>query len=122
MDQKRPDPAATITELKAQFGDRLSTSLAVREQHGVGFSYHKPCAADAVLFAESTEEIQQAVRVCAKYHTPIIPYGTGTSMEGHLAALHGGICIDVSRMNQVLAVHAEDMDAVVEPGVTRERS
>src|SRR6202040_1670251 len=83
-------------------------------------SYHKARPADAVLFALSTEDVQQAVRICAQYRTPIIPYGTGTSMEGHLAALQGGVCIDVSRMNKILAVHADDMDAVVEPGVTRE--
>jgi D-lactate dehydrogenase (cytochrome) len=120
VDRSARDIPAALAGLKALFGDRLSTSLAVREQHGVGFSYHKPCPADAVLFTSSTQEVQQAVRVCAKHRAPIIPYGTGTSMEGHLAALHGGICIDVSRMDRILAVHAEDMDAVVEPGVTRE--
>ena len=120
MNQHRGDIAATLADLKASFGDRLSTSLAVREQHGSGFSYHKPQPADAVLFATSTPEVQRAVQICARHRTPIIPYGTGTSMEGHLAALHGGVCIDVSRMDKILAVHAEDMDAVVEPGVTRE--
>jgi len=120
VDRSPRNIPAALAGLKALFGDRLSTSLAVRENHGTGFSYHKPCPADAVLFAASTQDVQQAVRICAQHRTPIIPYGTGTSMEGHLAALHGGVCIDVSRMNKVLAVHAEDMDAVVEPGVTRE--
>jgi D-lactate dehydrogenase (cytochrome) len=120
VDRNARNIPAALAELKALFGERLSTSLAVREQHGVGFSYHKPRPADAVLFALSTEDVQQAVRICAQHRTPIIPYGTGTSMEGHLAALQGGVCIDVSRMNKILAVHADDMDAVVEPGVTRE--
>ena len=115
-----PDIAAAVAELKTAFGERVSTSLAVREQHGAGFSYHKPVPADAVVFAQSAEDVQLAVRICARHRSPIIAYGTGTSMEGHLAALHGGVCIDVSRMDRVLDVNSEDMHAVVEPGVTRE--
>jgi D-lactate dehydrogenase (cytochrome) len=112
--------AAAIAELQERFGHRLSVSEALREQHGVGFSYHKSIPPDAVMFALSTEEVQEAVKICARHGTPIIPYGTGTSMEGHLAALRGGVCIDLSRMTNILAVHPEDLDAVVEPGVTRE--
>jgi D-lactate dehydrogenase (cytochrome) len=114
------DIASSIAALQVRFGKQLSVALALREQHGAGFSYHKPRPPDAVLFAASTEEVQEAVGICARYDTPIIPYGTGTSMEGHLAALYGGVCIDLSRMTRIIAVHAEDMDAVVEPGVTRE--
>jgi D-lactate dehydrogenase (cytochrome) len=114
------DIASSIAALQGRFGKQLSVALALREQHGAGFSYHKPRSPDAVLFAASSEEVQEAVRICARHDTPIIPYGTGTSMEGHLAALHGGVCIDLSRMTKIVAIHDEDMDAVVEPGVTRE--
>jgi len=79
VDRNPRNIAAALAELKALFGDRLSTSLAVREQHGAGFSYHKPRPADAVLFALSTQEVQQTVRICAQHRTPVIPYGTGTS-------------------------------------------
>jgi D-lactate dehydrogenase (cytochrome) len=112
---------AAIAEIKALLGDRLSTAKAVREQHGRDESYHAPAPPDAVAFARSTEEVSAIVKVCARYKVPVIPYGTGTSLEGHVAALRGGICIDVSQMNQVLEVNTEDLDVRVQPGVTRKQ-
>jgi D-lactate dehydrogenase (cytochrome) len=110
-----------IEELKALLGERLSTSQAVREQHGKDESYHAPEPPDAVAFAESTEEVAEIVKICAGYDCPVIPFGTGTSLEGQVMASDGGISIDVSRMNQVLEVNAEDLDCRVQAGVTRKQ-
>jgi D-lactate dehydrogenase (cytochrome) len=110
-----------IEELRRQFGDRLSTAAAVREQHGKDESYHTPAAPDAVVFARSTEEVAAVVRLCAQHKVPVIPFGTGTSLEGHVAALAGGVCIDLSQMNRVLRVSVEDLDCTVEAGVTRKQ-
>jgi D-lactate dehydrogenase (cytochrome) len=110
-----------IQALRAVVGDRLSTSAAVREQHGKDESYHAPHPPDAVVFAESTREISDVVKLCAARDVPVIPFGTGTSLEGHVAALKGGVCIDVSRMKRIVAVNAADMDATVEAGVTRKQ-
>lgn len=112
---------AVIDQLRARFGDRLSTSAAVREQHGKDESYHTPAPPDAVVFARSTEEVAEIVKLCAAHKVPVIPFGTGTSLEGHVAALEGGICIDLSQMNAVLRVSAEDLDCTVEAGVTRKQ-
>ncbi len=112
---------ALLAELRALLGDRLSTAAAVREQHGHDESYHPTFAPDAVAFARSTEEVAEIVRLCAQHKTPVIAFGTGTSLEGHVAALKGGVCIDLSQMNQVLRVNAEDLDATVEAGVTRKQ-
>ncbi len=110
-----------IEALRAVVGDRVSTSAAVREQHGKDESYHAPHPPDAVAFVESTEEISEIVKICAARAVPVVPFGTGTSLEGQVAALRGGICIDVSRMNAVLSVNAGDMDATVQAGVTRKQ-
>jgi D-lactate dehydrogenase (cytochrome) len=110
-----------LAELRALLGDRLSTAPSVREQHGKDESYHAAHAPDAVAFAHSTEEVSAIVKACARHETPVIPFGTGTSLEGHVAALHGGICIDLSQMNRVLRVNVEDLDVTVEPGVTRKQ-
>ncbi len=110
-----------IGELKELLGDRLSTAQAVREHHGTDLSHHAGQAPDAVAFAESTEEVSEIVKICARHKTAIVPYGTGTSLEGHILALNGGICIDVSGMNQILEVNAEDLDVRVQPGVTRKQ-
>jgi D-lactate dehydrogenase (cytochrome) len=107
--------------LRQRLGDRLSTSAAVCDQHGRDESYHQPHSPDAVAFARSTEEVAEIVRLCAQHKTPIIPFGTGTSLEGHVAALKGGICIDMSQMNRILRVGTEDLDATVEAGVTRKQ-
>ena len=120
----RPDEtviAALVAELTESFGDRVSTAMAVREHHARDFSFHDLVPADAVVMARSTDEVVEIVKACAKHNVPIIPFGTGTSAEGHLAALHGGICVDVSEMNNVLEVNTEDMDVTVEPGVTRKQ-
>ena len=117
---RREMPATLLDELKAVLGtERVSTASAVREHHGHDESHFPDALPDAVVFAESTEEVAAVVKACAKHKFPIIPYGTGTSLEGHILAIHGGVTLDLSKMNQVLAVHAEDLDAVVQAGVTR---
>jgi D-lactate dehydrogenase (cytochrome) len=110
-----------IEGLKGYFGDRLTTSIAVRERHGTDESFHAPCSPDAVVFARSTEDVQYLVKMCSTHRVPIIAYGTGTSLEGHVAALYGGICVDLSQMNEVLFVNPEDLDCTVQAGVTRKQ-
>jgi D-lactate dehydrogenase (cytochrome) len=112
---------ALLASLEQRLGDRLSTSAAVCAQHGKDESYHAPHAPDAVAFAHSTDEVAAIVSLCAEYRTPVIAFGTGTSLEGHVAALRGGVCIDLSQMNRVLRVGAGDLDATVEAGVTRKQ-
>ncbi len=110
-----------IVELRELLGGRLSTSDAVREQHGRDESFHELAAPDAVAFAGSSEDVAAIVGVCARHKIPVIAYGTGTSLEGHVQALHGGVCIDLSQMNAILEVNAEDLDCRVQPGVTRKQ-
>jgi D-lactate dehydrogenase (cytochrome) len=110
-----------LAKLRQLLGDRLSTSAAVCAQHGKDESYHAPHAPDAVAFARSTEEVVAIVKACSNYKTPVIAFGTGTSLEGHVAALAGGVCIDLTQMNRILRINAEDLDAVVEAGVTRKQ-
>jgi len=110
-----------LTELRQLLGDRLSTASAVCAQHGKDESYHAPHSPDAVAFARSAQEVAAIVRLCSNYKTPVIAFGTGTSLEGHVAALAGGVCIDLTQMNRILRVNAEDLDAVVEAGVTRKQ-
>ena len=112
--------AKVIEELAKRFGNRLVTSQAVREQHANTLTWQKNEAPDAVVFAESTEDCVDIVRLCTAHRMPVIPFGTGTSLEGHVNAPFGGVSVDLTRMNKVLAVHAQDLDCVVEPGVTRE--
>ena len=119
MSAPAPIDTTLLEELQSLLGDRVSTSAAVRDQHGKDESYHEVAPPDAVVFAQSTEEVAEVVRICARYGSPIIPFGTGTSLEGHVQALHGGVCIDVSQMDQILDVNAEDLDCRVQPGVTR---
>ena len=113
------DTAAVVETLRAHFGERISTAEAVRRHHGEDLSYLPTMLPDAVVFAESTAEVQRVVAACAAARVPIIPYGVGSSMEGQILATAGGISLDLSRMNRVLAVHESDFDVVVEPGVTR---
>jgi D-lactate dehydrogenase (cytochrome) len=113
--------ALAVAILKQRFGERLSEAASVREQHGHTTSWIKNQPPDAVVFVESTEEVSDVVRVCAEHRTPVIPFGAGSSLEGHLNAPFGGVSVDLSRMNRILAVHAEDLDCVVEPGVTRKQ-
>jgi D-lactate dehydrogenase (cytochrome) len=116
---RRPFPEALLTELKTLFGDRVSVALAVREHHGRDESPFPPMPPDAVVFAQSTEEVAAAVRLCAQYRYPIIAYGAGSSLEGHVLAIQGGVCIDLSQMNAVLHVAPEDLTATVQAGVLR---
>ncbi len=108
-----------IDVLRRTFGARVSTVATVREQHGRGEALNAGAPPDAVVWAESTAEVSQIVALCAEHDVPVIPFGTGTSLEGHVSAPYGGVCIDLSRMNAVLAVHAADGDCVVQPGITR---
>src|SRR5690348_14937048 len=110
-----------IQELKVLLGERLSLAQAVRDQHGHDESYHETAAPDAVAFARSTEEVAAIVKLAAKYGAPVIPFGTGTSLEGHVAALQGGITIDLTQMNNILEVNEGDLDVKVEAGVTRKQ-
>ena len=107
-----------LTEL---VGDRISTALAVREHHGHDMSYHKSLPPDAVVFAHSTEEVSGIVKLCSHHEVPIIPFGTGTALEGHVNAVNGGVCIDLSEMKEILEVNAEDLDVRVQAGVTRKQ-
>ncbi|MCL4798620.1 MAG: FAD-binding protein [Burkholderiales bacterium] len=102
-------------------GERLSTNPAVRERHGQGESYHPSQPPDAVVFPQSTEEVAEIVRLCAKHRTPVIAFGTGTSLEGHVGAVRGGVCIDLGGMNRVLEVNVDDLDCRVQAGVTRKQ-
>ena len=113
--------AAAIETLTQQFGDRLQTGQSIREQHGHTTTWITNQAPDAVIFPETAEEVSEIVKVCAEYGVPVIPFGTGTSLEGHVNAPAGGICIDMMRMDKIIAVHPEDLDVVVQPGVTREQ-
>ncbi|UWR79566.1 FAD-binding protein [Phaeobacter inhibens] len=112
---------AAIDVLKQRFGEQLQIGQAIREQHGHTTTWITNQPPDAVVFPTSTDEVAEIVRTCADYGVPVIPYGTGTSLEGHVNAPAGGICVDMMRMDKILAVHAEDLDVVVQPGVTREQ-
>src|SRR5437763_9092706 len=113
--------AAAIGALAAKFGNPVVTSQAVREQHGNILTWIENQPPDAVVFPQSAEDVQDAVRICAQHRVPVIAYGTGTSLEGHINAPQGGVTLDFRDMNNILAVHAEDLDCVVEPGVTRKQ-
>jgi D-lactate dehydrogenase (cytochrome) len=118
----RPTPqalAAALEALAARFGNNLLTSQAVREQHAHTTTWVAPQPPDGVVMARSTEDIQDVVRICAKNGVPVIPFGTGTSLEGQVNAPVGGISIDMREMNRIIEVHPDDLDCVIEPGVTR---
>lgn len=108
-----------IPPLTKLLGDRLSTTTAVREHHGHDESGFKPLPPDAVAFAQSTEEVSKIIKICARHNVPIIAYGTGTAIEGHVQAVYGGVCIDMGQMNQILQVNQADLDCTVQAGVTR---
>ncbi len=121
MNKAREFDQSVVAELKTLLGDRVSTSAAVREHHGKDESYFPYALPDVVVFLKTTEEVRDVVNICRSHRVPMIPYGVGTSLEGHILAVQGGVCIDLSQMNQVLAVHEEDLDAVVQAGVTRKQ-
>ncbi|THF59613.1 FAD-binding oxidoreductase [Ollibium composti] len=112
--------AAVLGILKQRFGERFQTGQAIREQHAHTTTYLPTQPPDGVAFPESTAEVQEIVRACAAHRVPVIAFGVGSSLEGHVNAPGGGISVDTSRMNRILAVNAEDLDCTVEPGVTRE--
>ncbi|QEL26069.1 FAD-binding protein [Bosea sp. F3-2] len=115
-----PEAVAAVTQaLAARFGNRLVTSLAVRQQHGHTLTWIPNLPPDAVVFPQNTAEVSEIVKLCAAHAVPVIAFGTGTSLEGHVNAVYGGVCIDMSQMKRIIAVHAEDLDVVVEAGVTR---
>ncbi len=117
-----PEILGTVQQsLHAFLGDRCSTSEAVRDQHGADESWHTPCPPDIVCFAQSTEEVSRIVKICAEHAVPIVPFGAGTSLEGHVNAVAGGVCIDLGQMNDILAVNPEDLDCTVQPGVRRKQ-
>jgi D-lactate dehydrogenase (cytochrome) len=110
-----------VGELKSLLGDRFSTAEAVRQHHGEDASYHAPALPDAVAFAQSTQEVAEIVKVCARHDCPVVPFGTGTSLEGQIMAVRGGVSVDLSQMNEILEVHAEDLNCRVQAGVTRKQ-
>ncbi|MFL6679730.1 MAG: FAD-binding oxidoreductase, partial [Burkholderiaceae bacterium] len=117
--QPRPMPAAMADALRRRFGERYVTSLAVREQHGRDESPFDVPPPEAVVFCESTEDVAFAVAAAAAHRVPVIPYGAGSSLEGHLLAVQGGVSVDVSRMGRVLQLNPEDLTVTVQAGVTR---
>jgi D-lactate dehydrogenase (cytochrome) len=114
-----PDPAALIDQLRGLLGDRVSTADAVREHHSHAESWHAPAKPDAVVFPLSTDEVAAVVRVCAEHRVPMVPFGMGSSMEGHVNAVRGGVSLDLTRMTRVLRVSPDDLDVTVEAGITR---
>jgi len=121
MNKAREFDQTVVTELQALLGDRVTTSAAVREHHGKDESYFPYAPPDAVVFPHSTEEVRDVVNICRRHRVPMIPFGVGTSLEGHILAVKGGVCIDLSQMNKIVEVHESDLDAVVQAGVTRKQ-
>ena len=117
----RPLPAAMLAALRARFGERCSTATAVREQHGRDESTYPVTPPDAVVFCESTDDVAAVVALASEHAVPVIPFGVGSSLEGHLLAVQGGVSVDVSRMARVLSINAEDLTVTVQAGVTREQ-
>ncbi|WQD81039.1 FAD-linked oxidase C-terminal domain-containing protein [Paraburkholderia kururiensis] len=117
----RPLPDGFVAALQGAFGERVSMAEAVRAHHGRDESPFDPQLPDAVVFAHSTEEVQTVVRLCGQYDVPVIPYGNGSSLEGHLLAVQGGVSIDLSEMNRVHSINAEDLTVTVEPGISRKQ-
>jgi D-lactate dehydrogenase (cytochrome) len=116
-----PNLTQAIADIRILLGDRLSTAMIVREHHGKDQTWNPSAPPDAVAFVQSTEEVQAVVQSCAKHKIPVIPFGAGSSLEGHFTAPHGGISIDLSGMNKIIEVNSEDMDVRVQAGVTRKQ-
>jgi len=121
LPQIRPVPAAMLEALRARFGERCSTAAAVREQHGRDESPYPVTPPEVVVFCESTDDVAAVVKLADQHAVPVIPFGVGSSLEGHLLAVQGGVSIDLGRMNRVVRVHPEDLTATVQAGVTREQ-
>ena len=117
----RPMPAAMLATLRERFGERCSTAAAVRDQHGRGESVYDAAPPEAVLFCESNDDVVFIVKLAHEHAVPVIPFGVGSSLEGHLLAVQGGVSVDLSRMTQILAINAEDLTVTVQAGVTREQ-
>jgi len=117
----RDVPAALLDALSARFGERFSQSVAVREHHGKDESPYATMPPDAVVFAESTEEVSAVAALCNAHRVPLIAYGAGSSLEGNFLAIHGGVVVDLSRMDRIVAVHPDDLTVTVQAGVTRKR-
>jgi D-lactate dehydrogenase (cytochrome) len=113
------DMDVVLAALRARFDDRITTSASVLEQHGRDEGHHATMPPDVVVYAQSTDDVVAVVGLCREHKIPLIPYGTGTSLEGHVAALEGGVCLDLSQMDQVLRVSPDDLDCTVQCGVTR---
>ncbi len=118
---RRPLPAALVEALQSRFGERFSVAQAVREHHGRDESPFPATPPQAVVFARTAEEVAEAVKACAEHAVAVIPFGIGSSLEGHILAVQGGVSVDLSQMNAVVAVNAEDLTATVQPGVTRKQ-
>jgi D-lactate dehydrogenase (cytochrome) len=121
MNQPRQLDATLQDELRALLGERFTTSRGIREHHGKDESYYPHALPDAVVFPHTTEEVRDVVNICRRHKTPMIAFGVGTSLEGHVLAVNGGVCIDMSQMNKVVAVHVEDLDCTVQAGITRKQ-
>ena len=119
--EKQPNIEAVHAELSNQFGNRVTNARAGREGHGGSEAYHPLEPPDLVVFPESTEEVQAIVRVCASHVAPIVPFGAGTSLEGNASSPRGGVCLDMMKMNRVLAINTGDLDVLVQPGITRKQ-
>jgi D-lactate dehydrogenase (cytochrome) len=121
LPERRTAPAELLLSLAERFGEQYSAAAAVREHHGRDESPFAPSPPDAVVFAQSTQDVVDCVKLCAQYRVPVIAYGAGSSLEGHLLAVQGGVSIDVSRMNQVLSIDAEDLTVTVQAGLSRKQ-
>src|SRR4029078_6245121 len=121
MNKAREFDQSVLVELKTLLGERVSTAAAVREDHGKDEAYFPYALPDAVVFPHTTEAVRDVVNICRRHRVPMIAFGVGTSLEGHILAVNGGVSIDLSQMNQILGVHEEDLDAVVQAGVTRKQ-
>src|SRR6516165_4548977 len=117
----RAVPPELLQGLGDRFQERCSTSPSVRDRHGRDDSPYDTTPPDCVVFPTTTAEVAEVVRMCARHRVPVIAYGAGTSIEGHIMAVEGGVTVDLSRMNKVVAVNAEDLTATVEAGVTRKQ-
>jgi D-lactate dehydrogenase (cytochrome) len=113
--------ANVAASLAAIVGERATTARGALDAHGRSEAYHATAAPDIVVFPETTEEVRRIVELCADRGMPVVPFGAGTSLEGNASAVHGGVCLDFSRMNRIIAVHGDDMDVVVQPGITRKQ-